>query len=71
MANLSIYKILSVLVSVSSTLLDSPDFIAFIKDKFLSGKKPDKEMPALKVYSYFFTFSPLFVLQLKTVAFLV
>ena len=33
---------------VSSTLLGSPDFIAFIKDKFLSGKKPDKEMPALK-----------------------
>ena len=33
---------------VSSTLLGSPDFIAFIKDKFLSGKKPDKEIPALK-----------------------
>ena len=33
---------------VSSTLLGSPDFIAFIKDKFLSGKKPDKELPALK-----------------------
>jgi len=33
---------------VSSTLLGSADFIAFIKDKFLSGKKPDKELPALK-----------------------
>ena len=33
---------------VSSTLLGSPDFIAFIKDKFLSGKEPDKELPALK-----------------------
>ncbi len=29
-------------------MLGSPDFIAFIKDKFLSGKEPDKEMPALK-----------------------
>jgi len=27
---------------VSLTLLGSPDFIAFIKDKSLSGKKPDK-----------------------------
>jgi hypothetical protein len=27
--------------------LGSPDFIAFIKDKFLSGKKPDKDLPAL------------------------
>ena len=33
---------------VSSTLLGSPDFIAFIKDKFLSGKKLDQELPALK-----------------------
>jgi putative transposase len=33
---------------VSSTLLGSADFIAFIKDKFLSAKKPDKELPALK-----------------------
>jgi len=33
---------------VSSTLLGSPDFIAFIKDKFLSVKKPDKNLPALK-----------------------
>jgi len=33
---------------VSSTLLGSPDFIAFVKDKFLSGKKPDKGLPALK-----------------------
>jgi DNA-directed RNA polymerase specialized sigma subunit len=33
---------------VSSTLLGSPDFITFIKDKFLSGKKPDKDLPALK-----------------------
>jgi putative transposase len=33
---------------VSSALLGSADFIAFIKDKFLSAKKPDKELPALK-----------------------
>ena len=33
---------------ISSTLLGSPDFIAFIKDKFLSGKKFDHELPALK-----------------------
>jgi hypothetical protein len=33
---------------VSSTLLGSADFIKHIKDNFLSGKKPDKELPALK-----------------------
>jgi hypothetical protein len=33
---------------VSSTVLGSADFIAFIKDNFLSAKKPDKELPALK-----------------------
>jgi len=33
---------------VSSTLLGSPGFITFIKDKFLSDKKPDRDMPALK-----------------------
>jgi REP element-mobilizing transposase RayT len=33
---------------VSSTILGSPDFIAFIKDKFLSDKKADKYIPALK-----------------------
>jgi len=33
---------------VSSTLLGSADFITFIKDNFLSEKKPDKELPALK-----------------------
>ncbi len=33
---------------VSSTLLGSPGFITFIKDKFLSDKKPDKNLPALK-----------------------
>jgi putative transposase len=33
---------------VSSTLLGSPDFIAFIKDKFLSYQKPDKNLPVLK-----------------------
>jgi REP element-mobilizing transposase RayT len=32
---------------VSSTLLGSPGFIAFIKDKHLAGKKPDKGLPAL------------------------
>ena len=33
---------------VSSTLLGSPNFITFVKDKFLSGEKPDKDIPALK-----------------------
>lgn len=33
---------------VSSTLLGGPGFIAFIKDNFLSDKKPDKNLPALK-----------------------
>ena len=33
---------------VSSTLLGSPDFISFVKDNFLSGKRQDKELPALK-----------------------
>jgi REP element-mobilizing transposase RayT len=33
---------------VSSTLLGSADFIAFIKANYLSAKKPDKELPALK-----------------------
>jgi hypothetical protein len=29
-------------------LLGSADFIAYIKDNFISAKKPDKELPALK-----------------------
>ena len=33
---------------VGSTLLGSPGFITFMKDKFLSGKKPDRDLPALK-----------------------
>jgi REP element-mobilizing transposase RayT len=33
---------------VSSTLLGSADFIEYIKDNFISAKKPDKELPALK-----------------------
>ena len=33
---------------ISSTLLGSPDFISFIKDKYLSGKQPDKDIPALR-----------------------
>ncbi len=33
---------------MSSTLLGSPGFITFIKDNFLSGKKSDKNLPALK-----------------------
>ena len=33
---------------VSSTLLGNTDFIAYIKDNFISAKKPDKELPALK-----------------------
>ena len=32
---------------VSSTLLGSADFITFIRENFLSAKKPDKELPAL------------------------
>jgi chromosomal replication initiation ATPase DnaA len=34
--------------TTSSTLLGSPDFIAFITEKYLSGKKLDKEIPALQ-----------------------
>lgn len=33
---------------VSSTLLGGADFIKFIKDSYLSAKKPNKELPALK-----------------------
>ena len=33
---------------LSSTLLGSPGFITFVKDKFLSSKKPHKDLPALK-----------------------
>ncbi len=33
---------------VSSTLLGSPGFITFIKDNFLPGKKPDRDLPSLK-----------------------
>ena len=33
---------------VSSTLLGDADFIAFVKDNYLSAKIPDKELPALK-----------------------
>ena len=33
---------------VSSTLLGSTDFIEHIKEEYLSKKKPDKELPALK-----------------------
>jgi len=36
---------------VSSTILGAPDFIAFIKDRYLTGKKPDKDLPALKELS--------------------
>ncbi len=35
----------------SSTLLGSNDFIEFIKEKYLSGKKEDKNVPALKELS--------------------
>ena len=34
---------------VGSTLLGGPDFISYIKEKYLSGKKPDKDLPALKI----------------------
>jgi len=33
---------------VSSTLLGNVDFISYIKETFLSDKKPDKDLPALK-----------------------
>ncbi|MBW2075783.1 MAG: hypothetical protein DRP65_06435 [Planctomycetota bacterium] len=33
---------------VSSTLLGSADFISYVKKTFLSDKKPDKDLPALK-----------------------
>ncbi len=33
---------------VSSTLLGTQEFINFIKDKYLSGQKDDKDLPALK-----------------------
>jgi REP element-mobilizing transposase RayT len=33
---------------VSSALLGSPDFVAYVKDTFLSDKEPDKDLPALK-----------------------
>ena len=33
---------------VSSTLLGTQEFIGFIKDKYLSGQKDDKDLPALK-----------------------
>lgn len=33
---------------VSSTLLGNADFISYIKETFLSDKKPDKDLPALK-----------------------
>ncbi|MDY7038199.1 MAG: hypothetical protein SV375_18810, partial [Thermodesulfobacteriota bacterium] len=36
---------------VNSTLLGSPNFITFIRDRYLSGKKPDKDLPALKELS--------------------
>ena len=36
---------------MSSTILGSSDFIAFIKDRYLSGRKPDKDIPALKELS--------------------
>ena len=34
---------------VSSTILGAPDFVDFIKEKYLFSQKPDKEIPALKV----------------------
>ena len=35
----------------SSTILGAPDFIAFIKERYLAGRKPDKDLPALKELS--------------------
>jgi putative transposase len=33
---------------ISSTILGAPEFIAFIKERYLAGKKPDKNLPALR-----------------------
>ena len=33
---------------ISSTILGAPEFIAFIKERYLTGKKPDKNLPALR-----------------------
>ena len=35
---------------VSSTLLGPPDFIRYIKDTYISGKKADKNIPALREF---------------------
>ena len=52
MNKLSDQKYQSPLIGVvGSTILGSPDFIDFIKDKYLSGKKADRDLPALKELS--------------------
>ena len=33
---------------VGSILLGGPDFVNFVKENFLSGKRPDKDLPALR-----------------------
>jgi len=44
----------------SSTILGRQQFIGFIKDKYLSVQKEDKEMPALKAFSRKVTIEDIF-----------
>ena len=37
--------------TVASTILGTPDFVDYIKDRYLSGKTTDKDLPALKELS--------------------
>jgi hypothetical protein len=45
---------------VGSTILGSPDFIAFIRDRYLKGRKADKELPALRELSEKVSMSDIF-----------
>jgi hypothetical protein len=45
---------------VSSTILGSEEFIGFIKEKYLSVEKADKELPALKALSRDITIEEIF-----------
>jgi len=45
---------------VSSTILGTPDFITVTKDRYLSGKKADKDVPALKELSKKISMSDIF-----------
>lgn len=41
--------------AVGTTILGTQEFVGFIKDKYLSGQKVDKELPALKTLSSRYT----------------